>query len=50
MQRNHHTVNPRTAGKLRKKFHEIGRVIAKPVVLLDGQPLTEKGYDHFPQR
>ena len=43
-------VNPRAAGKLRKKFYEIGRVIAKPVVLLDGQPLTEKGYDHFPQR
>ena len=44
------TVNPRAAGKLRKKFYEIGRVVAKPVVLLDGQPLTEKGYDHFPQR
>ena len=44
------TVNPRAAGKLRKKFYEIGRVTTKPVVLLDGQPLTEKGYDHFPQR
>ena len=44
------TVSLRTAGKLRKKFYEIGRVIAKPVVLLDGQQLTKKGYDHFPQR
>ena len=44
------TVNPRVAGKLRKKFHEIGRVIAQPVVLVDGQPYSAKGYDHFPQR
>ena len=44
------TVSPRDAGKLHKKFFEIGKVIRKPVVLLDGQPLTAKGYDHFPQR
>ncbi len=44
------TVAARDAGPLRKKFYEIGRVIRKPVVLLDGQPLQEKGYDHFPQR
>ena len=31
------TVNPRAAGKLRKKFYEIGRVTTKPVVLLDRQ-------------
>ena len=44
------TVSARAAGPLRKKFFEIGRVIAKPGVYLDGQPLQEKGYDHFPQR
>jgi len=44
------TVAPRDAGKLRNRFHEIGRVINRPVVLLDGQPLSAKGYDHFPQR
>ena len=44
------TVSQRDAVTLRKKFYEIGRVIAKPVILLDGKPLTEKGYDHFPQR
>lgn len=44
------TVAPREAGKVRRKFYEIGRVIKKPVVLLDGQPLTAKGYDHFSQR
>ena len=44
------TVSQRDAGKLRRKFYEIGRVIAKPVMLLDGKPFTEKGYDHFPQR
>lgn len=41
------TVAPRHAGKLRKKFHEIGRVIKQPVILLDGQPLHAHGYDHF---
>ena len=41
------TVAPRDAGKVRRKFYEIGRVIKKPVVLLDGQPLAERGYDHF---
>jgi thiamine-monophosphate kinase len=41
------TVSPRDAGKIRKKFHEIGRVIRKPVILLDGKPLSSKGYDHF---
>jgi thiamine-monophosphate kinase len=44
------TVSPRDAGKLRAKFFEIGRVIRKPVVLLDGQPLSAQGYDHFTQR
>ena len=44
------TVSARAAGKLRSKFFEIGRVIAQPGVFLDGQPLLEKGYDHFPQR
>ncbi|MCG3150075.1 MAG: Thiamine-monophosphate kinase [Verrucomicrobiae bacterium] len=44
------TVAPRHAGKLRKKYSEIGRVIKKPVVLLDGQPLEAHGYDHFAQR
>ena len=44
------TVSPRNAAKLRTKFYEIGRVIQQPVILLDGQPLTAKGYDHFPQR
>ena len=44
------TVSARAAGLLRKKFFEIGRVIATPGVFLDGQPLQEKGYDHFPQR
>ncbi|MEI6085749.1 MAG: hypothetical protein WCS70_15805, partial [Verrucomicrobiota bacterium] len=44
------TVAPRDAGKLRKKFHEIGRVIKQPVVLLDGQPLQAQGYDHFKKR
>ena len=44
------TVSQRDAGKLRQKFFEIGKVIRKPVVLLDGQPLTAKGYDHFTQR
>lgn len=43
------TVAPRDAGKLRRKHHEIGRVITKPVILLDGQPLRAKGYDHFPK-
>ncbi|MBM3861261.1 MAG: thiamine-monophosphate kinase [Verrucomicrobia bacterium] len=41
------TVAPCNAGKARRKFHEIGRVIKKPVVLLDGVPLAMKGYDHF---
>ena len=41
---------PRAAAKLRTKFFEIGRLIAKPGVFLDGQPLPEQGYDHFPQR
>jgi len=44
------TVAPREAGPLRRKFHEIGRVIQQPVVLLDGRPLAAKGYDHFAQR
>jgi thiamine-monophosphate kinase len=44
------TVAPQDAGKLRRKFYEIGRVIKKPVVLLDGAPLIAKGYDHFQQR
>ena len=44
------TVSPRDAGKLRSKFHEIGCVIRKPVVLLDGVPLSAKGYDHFQKR
>ena len=44
------TVAAHDAGKLREKFYEIGRVIAQPVILLDGQPLAKKGYDHFSQR
>ena len=44
------TVSQRDAGRLQRKFYEIGRVIKKSVILLDGKPLTEKGYDHFPQR
>ena len=44
------TVAPRHAGKLRRKFHEIGRVIRRPVILLDGRPLAAHGYDHFAQR
>lgn len=44
------TVAPREAGKLRRRFHEIGRVIPTPVVLLDGQPLHARGYDHFAKR
>ena len=41
------TVGPRDATQLQKKFYEIGRVIRRPIVLLDGQPLPAKGYDHF---
>jgi thiamine-monophosphate kinase len=41
------TVAPREAGKVRRKFYEIGRVIKKPVVLLDGTSLAARGYDHF---
>jgi len=41
------TVAPRDAGKVRRKFYEIGRAIKKPVVLLDRVPLAVKGYDHF---
>ncbi len=41
------TVAPREADKVQRKFYEIGRVIKKPVVLLDGAPLSAKGYDHF---
>jgi thiamine-monophosphate kinase len=41
------TVSARDAGKLRRKFHEIGRVIRRREVLLDGRPLAAKGYDHF---
>ena len=44
------TVGARAASRLRGKFHEIGRVISKPGVFLDGQRLTATGYDHFPQR
>lgn len=44
------TVSPRDAGKLRKKYYEIGRVIRRPVILLDGQPLSAHGYDHFAKR
>ncbi len=44
------TVSPRDAGKLRARYYEIGRVIQKPVVLLDGQPLAAHGYDHFQPR
>jgi len=44
------TVSPRDAGKLRKKFFEIGCVIRKPVILLDGKPLNAHGYDHFISR
>jgi thiamine-monophosphate kinase len=44
------TVAPGEAGKVRRKFYEIGRVIKKPVVLLDGAPFGAKGYDHFQQR
>jgi thiamine-monophosphate kinase len=44
------TVSPRDAGKLCHKFYEIGRVIKKPVVLLDGKPLSAQGYDHFVTR
>ena len=44
------TVSARNAGKLRAKFFEIGSVIVKPGVFLDGRPLAERGYDHFPQR
>ena len=43
------TVAPRDAHKVRRKFHEIGCVIRKPVVLLDGAPINAKGYDHFAQ-
>jgi thiamine-monophosphate kinase len=41
------TVPARDAGKLRRRFHEIGRVVRRPGVRLDGQPLPAKGYDHF---
>jgi thiamine-monophosphate kinase len=44
------TCAPRHAGKYRKKYYEIGRVIRRPVLLLDGQPLRVHGYDHFAQR
>jgi len=41
------TVPPRDAAVVGRKFYEIGRVIRRPVVLLDGRPLTARGYDHF---
>lgn len=41
------TVAPRHAGRLRKRYYEIGCVIPEPVILLDGQPLRAQGYDHF---
>jgi thiamine-monophosphate kinase len=50
------TVSPRTAAKLKAawKFRlpltEIGRVVRRRTVLLDGQPLTAAGYDHFRPR
>ena len=44
------TVSARAASRLRNKFFEIGQVIAKPGVFLEGQPLQEQGYDHVPQR
>lgn len=44
------TVSQRDAAKLRSKFYEIGHVIRRPVVLLDGHPLAAHGYDHFAQR
>ena len=44
------TASTRAASRLREKYYEIGRVISKPGVFLDGQLLTKTGYDHFPQR
>jgi thiamine-monophosphate kinase len=44
------TVSARDALKLRNKFYEIGHVIRKPVILLDGKPLSAHGYDHFAKR
>ncbi|MGD0017393.1 MAG: thiamine-phosphate kinase [Verrucomicrobiia bacterium] len=50
------TISPRDAGKLKAKWRfklpltEIGRAIRQQAVLLDGQPLATKGYDHFAQR
>jgi len=49
------TVSHRNAKRLQAlwKFPvsltQIGRVIPRRVVLVDGQLLTEKGYDHFTQ-
>lgn len=47
------TVSPSDAAKLKREWRfdlpltEIGRVIRRRAVLLDGAPLTAKGYDHF---
>jgi len=47
------TIAPRDAAALRRKWKfklkltEIGRVVRRRAVLLDGAPLTAKGYDHF---
>lgn len=44
------TVAAADAPALRRRFHEIGRVIAEPVIRLDGKPLRAHGYDHFRSR
>lgn len=50
------TVAGKDAARLKKawpfplRLTEIGRVIRRRAVLLDGQPLTAKGYDHFALR
>lgn len=41
------TVSAKDAPALRKKYHQIGRVIREPTIRLDGRPLHLHGYDHF---
>ena len=50
------TIDPRAVTALRTKWKfpvkltEIGRVVRGHGARLDGQPLSAKGYDHFPKR
>jgi thiamine-monophosphate kinase len=40
-------VAPASAARVGRRFHEIGRVVARPGVRLDGRTLPARGYDHF---